>query len=202
MIARMGIWKVSCRRTFALIDPTPPVSSSFINVHPYCSMTIARKIISPLRLGGPGGVSRKSTTTTTTTTTITPTPGESKSSSSTNVHVIKNGGLTTKTSNQHHHAYASWLRAVLQEVTTLHIPGKGVPFGELLETLIAVRLGPQALTIDVRLKREQELREVRRWGAAVTVQAWVRGSAARRHVGGGKWKVRRRWMCRLFFLGR
>ena len=49
----------------------------------------------------------------------------------------------------------AWFRPVLREVTTLHIPGKGVPFGELLETLVAVRLGPNALTIDVRLKREQ-----------------------------------------------
>jgi hypothetical protein len=58
----------------------------------------------------------------------------------------------------------------------------------------------RALTIDVRLKREQMLREMRRWSAAVTVQAWVRGAAARRAVvarGGGKWSVRRRWLCRL-----
>lgn len=53
------------------------------------------------------------------------------------------------------------------------------------------------MTIDVRLKREQELREVWRWGAAVTVQAWARGAAARRSVAGGRWRVRRRWLCRL-----
>ena len=93
---------------------------------------------------------------------------------------------------------ASWMRAVMREVTTLHVPGKGVPFDQLLETLIAVRLGPQALTVDARLKREHELREVRRWGAAVTVQAWIRGNIARTRVGGGRWKVRRkRFVCHL-----
>ena len=43
----------------------------------------------------------------------------------------------------------------------------------------------------------QELREVTRWGAAVTVQAWVRGAAARRHVGGGRWERRRRRLLHL-----
>ena len=93
---------------------------------------------------------------------------------------IKDGVGGGGSNNNKSSRYASWLRPVMHEITTLHIPGRGVPFRELLETLIAVRLGPQALTVDVRLKREQELREVRRWGAAVTVQAWVRGGRVRR----------------------
>lgn len=66
------------------------------------------------------------------------------------------GGLRTKNSNHHHHhAYSSWLRSVMQEVTTLHIPGKGVPFGRLLEMLIAVRLGPQVWLSQKSSSRER-----------------------------------------------
>lgn len=87
-----------------------------------------------------------------------------------------------------------WYRAVTREMTTLRVPGKGVPFGELLETLVAARLGPAALTVDVRPRRERELRESARWGAATAIQARVRGMAARRRYGrvGGR-VARRAW---------
>ena len=62
---------------------------------------------------------------------------------------------TGKNANYQKLTYASWLRPLMQEITTLHIPGKGVPFGELLDTLIAVRLGPQVWKGD-RLYMERE----------------------------------------------
>ena len=75
--------------------------------------------------------------------------------------------------------FAAWRRSVTREAKVIRV-GRGVPFDGLLETLVAARLGPSALTADVRASREREIGETNRWGAAVTIQAWWRGERARR----------------------
>ena len=67
------------------------------------------------------------------------------------------------------------MRTVLYEVYTFHQIGKGVPFIELLETLLANKLGAAALTLDVRIKREKELADIFTFGAHVRAQAIGRG---------------------------
>lgn len=74
----------------------------------------------------------------------------------------------------------AWIRPILYECFTVHERGKGLPFNEVLEVLLAVKLGPSALTIDVRIKREKELAEVFNWGAAVRAQAMCRGYFGRK----------------------
>merc|ERR1711918_140303 len=74
-----------------------------------------------------------------------------------------------------------WMRPIMYETMTYHVRGKGLPFTDLLETLLAVKLGPQALTIDVRIKREKELEHIFEWGASVRAQAMCRGMLARIH---------------------
>ena len=76
--------------------------------------------------------------------------------------------------------FAAWRRSVTREAKVIRVEGRGVPFDGLLETLVAARLGPSALTADVRASREREIGETNRWGAAVTIQAWWRGERARR----------------------
>lgn len=79
-------------------------------------------------------------------------------------------------------AAALWRRRIFYESIVHHVPGRGLPFTPMLESLLAFKLGSSALALEARLARHKQLRDIEAWGAAVVAQAHVRGFLTRRQV--------------------
>jgi len=74
-----------------------------------------------------------------------------------------------------------FIKPIFYEVSTFHQQG-GIPFTELLETLLAQKLGVDALTLDLRVSREKELEKIHDIGSTIEAQALCRGFLARLKV--------------------
>ena len=79
-------------------------------------------------------------------------------------------------------AASLWRRRIFYESVVHHVPGRGLPFTQMLESLLAFKLGSSALALEARLARHKQLRDIEAWGAAVVAQAHVRGFLTRRQV--------------------
>lgn len=79
-------------------------------------------------------------------------------------------------------AASLWRRRIAYEAIVVREPGRGVPFTQLLESLLATKLGASALALEARLTRRRRLRDIDHWAAAVVTQAHVRGFIVRRRL--------------------
>jgi hypothetical protein len=79
-------------------------------------------------------------------------------------------------------AAALWRRRIMYESISIHVPGRGIPFTPLLESLLATKLGAAALSLAERLARQKRLRDIEAWGAAVVAQSYIRGHITRRRL--------------------
>ncbi|KAG0580594.1 hypothetical protein KC19_4G185300 [Ceratodon purpureus] len=65
-------------------------------------------------------------------------------------------------------------RFIQYEVYNFHVYNKGIPFRNLLETLVLYKIGSQGLILALRIEREKQLRQIFKVGATIVIQSHIR----------------------------